>query len=116
MPQDIPATCNGCGKRFSIEHYISCPKDGLVMALYDDTAQEWGALGSWALVPSAITYEPKVNSRKVQGERTRYRAQQNSGTVEGGAFIVGEGQGRSVQTVKCADRLAGRLEKVEVPA
>ena len=25
MPQDIPATCNGCGKKFSIEHALSCP-------------------------------------------------------------------------------------------
>ena len=23
MPQDIPATCDGCGKRFSIEHVLS---------------------------------------------------------------------------------------------
>ena len=26
MPQDIPATCDGCGKKFSIEHALSCPK------------------------------------------------------------------------------------------
>ena len=23
MPQEIPATCNGCGKKFSIEHDLS---------------------------------------------------------------------------------------------
>ena len=32
MPQDIPATCDGCGKKFSIEHAVSCPKGGLVLA------------------------------------------------------------------------------------
>ena len=32
MPQEIPATCNGCGKKFSIKSAISCPKVGLVMA------------------------------------------------------------------------------------
>ena len=69
MPQDIPATCNGCDKNFSIEHALSCQKDGLVLARHDDAAKEWGALGAWALVPSAITYEPKINSRTVQGER-----------------------------------------------
>ena len=40
------------------------------MARHDDAAKEWGALGARALVPSAITYEPKINSRTVQGERT----------------------------------------------
>ena len=67
MPQDIPATCDGCGKKFSIEHALSCPKGGLVLARHDDTAKEWGSLGARDLVPSAITYEPKINSRTVQG-------------------------------------------------
>ena len=75
MPQDTPTTCDGCGKKFSIEHSLSCPKGGLVLAQHDDAAQEWGALGSQALVPSAITYEPKINSRTVQGERTGAGAQ-----------------------------------------
>ena len=56
MPQDIPATCDGCGKKFLIEHALSCPKGGLVLARHGDTAKEWGALGAQALVPSAITY------------------------------------------------------------
>ena len=79
MPQYIPVTCDGCGKRFLIEHALSCPKGGLVIARHDDAEKELGALGSWALVPSAITYEPKINSRTVQGERTRAGARQDSG-------------------------------------
>ena len=39
MPQDIPATCDGCGKKFSIEHALSCPKGGLVLAFHYDTAK-----------------------------------------------------------------------------
>ena len=39
MPQDIPATCDGCGKKFSIEHALSCPKGGLVLARHDDAAK-----------------------------------------------------------------------------
>ena len=54
MPQDIPATCNGCGKKLLIEHAISCPKGGLVLAWYDYTAKEWGAFGSQDLVSSAF--------------------------------------------------------------
>ena len=41
MPQDIFATCNGCGKKFLIYHALSCPKSGLVMARHDDAAKEW---------------------------------------------------------------------------
>ena len=70
MPQDIPATCDGCSKKFLIEHALSCPKGGLVLAWHDDAAKELGAHETWALVPSAITYEPKIKSRTVQGERT----------------------------------------------
>ena len=43
---------------------------GLVLARHDEAEKEWGALGAWALVPIAITYEPKINSRSVQGGRT----------------------------------------------
>ena len=70
MPQGIPATCGGCGKKFSIKHALSLPKWGLVIVQNDNAAKEWGALGARALVPSAITYEPKINSRTVQGGRT----------------------------------------------
>ena len=66
-PQDIPATCDGCGKRFLIEHVLSCPKGGLVLERYDEDAKDLGALGARSLIPSAITYEPKINSRTVQG-------------------------------------------------
>ena len=56
MPQDIPATCDGCGKRFLIEHYISCPKAGLILVRHNEDAKEWGSLGARSLTPSAITY------------------------------------------------------------
>ena len=70
MPQDIPATCDGCGKKFSIEHALSYLKVGLVLAWHDAAAKEWGALEARSLVPSAITYEPKINCSTVQGEST----------------------------------------------
>ena len=70
MPQDIPATCNGRGNKFSIENALSCPKGGIVLAQHDDAVNEWVGLGAWALVLSATTYKPKINSRTVQGERT----------------------------------------------
>ena len=59
MPQDILATCDGCGKKFSIEHALSFSRGDLVLARHDEAAKEWGALGARALVSSAITYKPK---------------------------------------------------------
>ena len=76
MTQEIPTTYNGFGKRFSIEHTLSCPNVGLVLALHDDDAKEWVALEARDLVPSAITYEPRINSRTVQGDRTGAGARQ----------------------------------------
>ena len=65
MPQDIPTTCNGCDKNLSIEHALSCKKGGLVLVRHDDATKEWSDLGARSLVPSAITYKPKINSRIV---------------------------------------------------
>ena len=61
---------------------------GLVFARHDDAAKEWSALGSRALVPSAITYKPKINSRTVQGERTGAGARQERGEADDGTDII----------------------------
>ena len=89
MPQEIPTTCDGCVKSFSIKHALSCPKGGLVLERHEDAAKEWGDLGAWNLIPSAISYKPKINSGTEQGERTGAGAQQDSGTSKRGADIVG---------------------------
>ena len=76
MPQDTPATCDGCGKNFSIENSISCPNCGLVMDWYEDAAKEWGTLRARYLTPCDISYEHKMNNRILQGERTRAGSRQ----------------------------------------
>ena len=89
MHQNIPTTCNDCGKKLSIEHVLSCPKGGLVLPRNDDAAKEWGAIGFRALVPSGITYKPKINSRTVQGERTGAGARKEGVTANGGTDTLG---------------------------
>ena len=88
------------------------------MARHDDAAKEWGALGSWEFIPSAISYEPKINSRKLQGERTRARARQDIGTSKSGAEIVGDSQGGGVRgkTINGEDVLERRMGQVKVLA
>ena len=43
---------------------------GLILARHDDVAKEWVALGARALVPSAITYEPKSIVKQCRGRGT----------------------------------------------
>ena len=60
-------------------------------------------------VPSAITYEPKINIRTVQGGRTRAGARQEEGKGDGGTETVGK-------TVNGAATLAGQPGQVVVPS
>ena len=39
MPHDILMTCYGYGKKLSIDHALSCPKIGLVLACHKDDAK-----------------------------------------------------------------------------
>ena len=74
------------------------------------------SLGSRALVLGAITYKTKINSRKVQGERTGAGARQEGRESNGGADTVGESQGGRKRTVNGAARLVGQPGQVQVPA
>ena len=85
------------------------PKGGLVLARHKDNTKEWGALGARALVPSTINYEPKINSRTVQEERTGAGARQEGGEADGGIDTVG-------RTVNGAARLVGQPGQVVVTA
>ena len=59
------------------------------MVRHDDAAKEWVSLGARALVPSPITYEPKINSRTVHGEKIGAGAWQDYGEADGGVKDVG---------------------------
>ena len=83
------------------------PKGWPCYERHDNASKEWGALGSRALVPSAITYEPKINSRTVRGERTRAGARQEGGESDGGIETLGEAQGGRARTLNGEARLIG---------
>ena len=99
-----------------IEHDLPLPNGGLVLARQDDAAKEWGTIEAWALVPSAITYKPKINSRTVQGERTGAGARQEGGEADGGTETVKEAQGGIGRTVNWEERLIGQPGQVQVSA
>ena len=68
-----------------------------------------------SLIHSTITYERKINSSTLQGERTEARAQKDGGTTDGGTDTVGESQEGSGRTVNGVDRLSGRPGQIQVP-
>ena len=71
VPLNLSTDCDGCGQKFSVPYALSFPNGALVLARQNDAAKEWGALLARAINHSAISYEPKINSRTVQGERNR---------------------------------------------
>ena len=73
VPLNLPTNCDGCGKKFLMPHNLSCPKGGLNMAWNNDTCKKLVALLDWAINPSALSYELKIKSRAVQGERNGSR-------------------------------------------
>ena len=81
------------------------------MGRHDDAAKEWGDLVSRDLVPSAITYEPRINSRNVQGERTGAEAWQDEGVADGGTDTAGDAQVGSGRTVNRAARLVWQPQR-----
>jgi hypothetical protein len=50
-PLDMPAACNGCGAKMTVEHALSCKTGGLVHIQHDDVADEWRHLCGTALSP-----------------------------------------------------------------
>ena len=74
--------------------------------------------GSWVLVPSAISYQNKIDSRTVQGERIQAGARKDGGTAGGGAAIIGEaqgcvGSGRTVNGAALLERRPGQVVVTE---
>ena len=78
--------------------------------------RSWAPLDPRALVSSAITYEPKINSRTVQGERTRAGFWQDNGAADGGMDTLGEAQWGSGRIVNGMIILVGQPDQVQVTA
>jgi hypothetical protein len=57
---DMPAACDGCGAKMSVEHTLSCKVGGLVHIRHDDVADEWRHLCGTALSPSQVEREPRI--------------------------------------------------------
>jgi hypothetical protein len=59
-PLDMPAACNGCGAKMSVENSLLCKVDSFVHIQHDDVADEWRHLCSTALFPSQGERKPQI--------------------------------------------------------
>ena len=67
-PRHLPATCDGCGDRFTVGHAMTCRRGGLVRMRHGTMSDEWHRLCASALIPSAVTNEPVIQpGRCAQG-------------------------------------------------
>jgi hypothetical protein len=62
QPLSLPEECDGCSKKFSVDHALSCKRGGLVTLRHNDVAAEWHTLCAQALTPSAVSDEPLIFS------------------------------------------------------
>jgi hypothetical protein len=62
VPASLPHLCEGCDKRFTVEHAMSCKKGGLVSLRHNDLQAEWHFLCAEALKPSVVSDEPFIHT------------------------------------------------------
>ena len=61
-PLDMPAACDGCRAKMTVEHALSCKTRGLVHIWNDDVADEWRHLCRTALSPCQVERKPRIFS------------------------------------------------------
>ena len=57
---NLPKTCDGCLKPFTLEHALQCKVGGLITQRHDEVAHQLGELCAQALKPSAVHAEPII--------------------------------------------------------
>ena len=67
VPLNLLVYYDGCGKKLLVRNDLSFPKGGLVLVHNNDAVKNWGALLAQTINLSAISYEPIINIRTVQG-------------------------------------------------
>jgi hypothetical protein len=66
-PISLPPQCNGCSKRFTTEHGMSCCKGGMILQYHNNLVATWGQLCGQAHTPSTVFEEPLIQiSQDVQ--------------------------------------------------
>jgi hypothetical protein len=83
-PSDLPASCDGCDARFTLQHALSCKKGGLVIFRHNEIRDELVHMAGKAMTPSAIRDEPLIRpgrvAENVKAPPTKCTPNQSPGT------------------------------------
>ena len=61
QPKGLRQTCNGCGRKLTVDHALQCKKGSIITIFHNDVSDGWGALCDSALTPSIVYHEPLIN-------------------------------------------------------
>ena len=61
-PEKLHTHCDGCGKKSSLDHLLTCKTGGLVHLAHDELRDELATLCKQAYVPNAVQLEPPIQN------------------------------------------------------
>ena len=61
-PEKLHTHCDGCGKKSSLDHLLTCKTGGLVHLAHDELRDELANLCKQAYVPNAVQLEPPIQN------------------------------------------------------
>ena len=61
-PQKLHTHCDGCGKKSSLDHLLTCKTGGLVHQAHDELRDELATLAKQAYLPNAVQIEPPIQN------------------------------------------------------
>ena len=61
-PENLQPHCDGCGKKSTLDHLLTCKTGGLVHQAHDEIRDELATLAKQAYLPSAVQLEPPIRN------------------------------------------------------
>ena len=61
-PENLCTHCDGCGKKSSLDHLLTCKTGGLIHQAHDELRNEIATIARQAYVPSAVQIEPPIQN------------------------------------------------------
>ena len=61
-PENLQPHCNGCGKKSTLDHLLTCKTGGLVHQAHDELRDKLATLAKQAYLPSAVQLEPPIRN------------------------------------------------------
>jgi hypothetical protein len=77
-PPDLPASCDGCGALFTLQHALECKCGGLVIFCHNEIKEELVHMSAKAFTPSAVRKEPLIRHGRVAEREKTFTSMQTT--------------------------------------